>query len=145
MYLWHYTYESSQDISVIGCDTDFIDKHALTYVKRHPRERPIQHRITWYLKPKKYAFPEKPGFENYDVAKLQQETDISAITNQKTVCFGPVMHKVTNDQVIFYRYYCKVHYSFKIGFTGRRSLAPGFASLKEKPAGFKRTIKGKEV
>jgi hypothetical protein len=64
---------------------------------RHPRNRPIHHVITWYLKPKKYAFPEKPGFEQYDITKLKSETDISEITNQKTVCFGPVMRKVTDD------------------------------------------------
>jgi hypothetical protein len=144
MYLWHYCYETPTDVSVICYDTDYIDKHALSFVKRHPRNRSIHHTITWYLKPKKYAFPEKPGFESYDVEKLKKETDMSEI-NKKTVVFGPVMHKVTNDQVIFYRFYCKVHYLYKLGFTGRRYLTTGFASLKEKPAGFKRKIKNIEV
>jgi hypothetical protein len=97
------------------------------------------------LKPRHYARPEDHKSEELKFDDLKEKCMMSAVVPFKQVRFGPVMHKVTNDQVYYYNFHVKEHYTFKIAFTGRRSVCPGFASLKEKPNTFKRIIRNKEV
>jgi hypothetical protein len=96
------------------------------------------------MKPKKYARPHDHKFENLKIDDLYTQCDLSTNAVHKHVRFGPVMHKVTNDQIYYYNFHVKEHYVFKLFFTGRRSVCLGFASLKEKPRTFKRIIKSKD-
>jgi len=57
----------------------------------------------------------------------------------KCVCFGPI---VKNEMQEWYEFQVRSNYVYKLSFVGKRSKCPGFATLKEKPAGFKRNVKG---
>jgi hypothetical protein len=92
-----------------------------------------------------YARPEDHKFENLSFGTMRDKCLYNHLTPLKHVRFGPVMHKVTNDEVFYYNFHVKEHFSYKLGFSGRHSLCPGFATLKEKPANFKRIIKGVEI
>jgi hypothetical protein len=141
-YLWHYSYE--KDSSKIACSQDYIDKNCLQYIRRFPRSNTIKHKIVWNYKPKKYYIPDDNKLENVTALQLLQKTDVRPTMHNRVVRFGPVLNGVT-DQEFIYNFDVKEHIQYKIGLTGRRSVCPGFASLKEKPAGWKRLVKDKQV
>jgi hypothetical protein len=70
-------------------------------------------------------------------------TGIRPTMRHRQVRFGPVTQTVTNDQKL-YNFNVKEHFSMKVGFAGRRSICPGFETLKEKPSNWNRVVKDKQ-
>jgi hypothetical protein len=63
------------------------------------------------MKPKHYYRPPDTKFENVNVEKLSEVGMVGEIMKNKTVRFGPVMHKVSNDQESHYNFHVKEHYT----------------------------------
>jgi len=89
-YLWHYNYDGNP--GAVLCDESTIDNNQFKYVKNFNSLHGKRHRITWYMKPKKWVFPKDDKFEGVTWSGLMTDQDSkSTMAYFKTVCFGPVI------------------------------------------------------
>lgn len=145
-YLWHYNYDGKAND--VMCNQDYIDKNCLKFLKNTSIGSVIRKKVTWLLRPKNWLVGLK-GFENYkfeDVMVNQASKNNSQY--MKVICFGPMIpNQAAFEDKNYYSiaFNVKVNYSYHMTFTGMKSKCPGFATLKEKPAGFKTLTKGDVV